>query len=43
MDKIKLDSIEDALEDFEAGKLVIVEGQEEVADTPALTFKALED
>ena len=25
------------------GKLVIVEGQEEVADTTALTFKALED
>jgi adenylate kinase len=26
-----------------AGKLIIVEGQEEVADTTALTFKALED
>ena len=26
-----------------AGKLVIIEGQEEVADTTALTLKALED
>ena len=33
------------LKDFYAnlGKLVIVEGQEEVADTTALVFKALED
>ena len=33
------------LKDFYSnlGKLVIVEGQEEVADTTALVFKALED
>jgi adenylate kinase len=33
------------LKDFygKLGKLVIVEGQEEVADTTALVFKALED
>ena len=33
------------LKDFysELGKLVIVEGQEEVADTTALVFAALED
>lgn len=35
----------DPLKDFykKLGKLVIVEGQEEVADTTALVFKALED